>query len=346
MKYPGLIFICLLAIQPALARVKDFVFSGHAVKPGTRASFEVKLPNPDGDSALLPFTVIHGRKAGPVLGLIAGIHGYEYPPIMTLQALPAHIDPQELTGTLLILHIANVAAFSGRSVYLNPADKKNLNRSFPGNAGGSITERIAHFIATTVFSRCNYIIDNHGGDASEDLHGYAGYYRYGSQTAVSGEMAAATGFDWITPADIKPGPGEHSMYCNREAAMQNIPAITIEYGKLGNVSQEDIRVYTTALLRVIRYLRMLPGTPPPANQPMYINTRASIKSNHTGIIHTTMKSGELVRKGMKLGFITGFTGQHLEDIISPVDGVIIYLLATPPVNKGETLFSFGVLPGP
>lgn len=344
MKYLYCFFILIGCCQAAIAQVKDFVFSGQHIRPGAASAFVVPVVSPGGDSTLLPFTIIHGRKPGPVLGLIAGIHGYEYPPILALQALPALIDPQELSGTVMLLHIANVQAFTGRSVYVNPADGKNLNRSFPGNANGTITECIARFISQDFFGRCNYVVDNHGGDASEDLHPYAGYYQYGRQTAVSREMAEATGFDWLIAAGITLQEGETALYCNRAAALQDIPSITIEHGKLGTASNDDITTINNALISIMRYLHMLQGTPIKANKPLTITARASIKSDHTGIVKTSMKSGELVRKGMKLGYITDFTGKHLQDIIAPADGFIVYMLSTPPVNKGETLFSFGILP--
>ena len=89
----------------------------------------------------IPVTVFHGRDSGPVLSLIAGIHGSEYSPIISMQRLPELLDPQAMAGTLIIVHIANLPAFQGRSVYFGPDDLKNLNRSFPGKADGTVTER-------------------------------------------------------------------------------------------------------------------------------------------------------------------------------------------------------------
>lgn len=50
------------------------------------------------------------------------------------------------------------------------------------------------------------------------------------------------------------------------------------------------------------------------------------------------RGSELIRKGTKLGVITGVFGEVLQEVFSPVDGFVIYLSATPPINKGETLF--------
>ena len=100
----------------------------------------------DGVDTFIPVTVFHGRDSGPVLSLIAGIHGSEYSPIISMQRLPELLDPQAMAGTLIIVHIANLPAFQGRSIYFGPDDLKNLNRSFPGKADGTVTERIGRHL--------------------------------------------------------------------------------------------------------------------------------------------------------------------------------------------------------
>ena len=57
----------------------------------------------------IPVTTIHGSEPGPALALIAGNHGYEYPPILALQQLPERIDPGKLRGTIVMVHVANRA---------------------------------------------------------------------------------------------------------------------------------------------------------------------------------------------------------------------------------------------
>src|SRR6266403_3500419 len=84
--------------------------------------------------AVIPITVFHGTKPGPVLALVAGNHGYEYPPILALQNLRPRINPKKLAGTVIMVHVANMPSFLGRTVYFSPIDQKNLNRVYPGKA--------------------------------------------------------------------------------------------------------------------------------------------------------------------------------------------------------------------
>src|ERR1035437_5052793 len=105
----------------------------------------------------IPITVYKGSRPGPVLALTAGIHGYEYPPILALQRLRVN----KLAGTLIVVHVANIPSFLGRTVYFSPLDGKNLNRVFPGKKDGTESERIAHAISTQVIDKSDYLLDLH-----------------------------------------------------------------------------------------------------------------------------------------------------------------------------------------
>ncbi|RDV15915.1 hypothetical protein DXT99_07965 [Pontibacter diazotrophicus] len=131
------LFISLIISGAAHAQVKPFLFAGDKVKPGTKQSF--LLPVVSGqDSTVIPVTVFHGSKRGPVLGITAGVHGMEYAPIMAAQQLPRQLDPTKMSGTVLLVHMANVPAFLHRGLRVNPMDGKNLNRVFPGKSNGTI----------------------------------------------------------------------------------------------------------------------------------------------------------------------------------------------------------------
>lgn len=107
------------------------------VERGEKRSGFLDVPTgPDGE-ARIPVTVVHGARPGPVLALIAGTHGSEYPPILALQRVRRDVDPARLAGTLILVHIANLPSFQRRTVYYGPADWKNLNRVYPGRIDGT-----------------------------------------------------------------------------------------------------------------------------------------------------------------------------------------------------------------
>ena len=117
---------------------------------GQKTSGFLEVPAGVDEGTRIPITVVHGSRSGPVLALIAGTHGYEYPPITALQQVRRDLNPTELSGTVIIVHVANMPSFLRRTIYYSPVDGKNLNRVYPGNPDGTVCERIAHVITTEV----------------------------------------------------------------------------------------------------------------------------------------------------------------------------------------------------
>src|SRR5688572_10066576 len=120
--------ILLLLVPAASASAQQaLTVGGISAAPGTAASGTIEIAARAGDQGTsLPVTVINGAKPGPVLGLVAGTHGMEYTPILALQRMRTQIDPKTLTGAVIMVHVANMPSFLGRTIYYSPADNKNL----------------------------------------------------------------------------------------------------------------------------------------------------------------------------------------------------------------------------
>ena len=108
-------------------------------------------------------SIRHGQ--GPVVLLMAGNHGDEYEGQVLLSKIIRTLQPEDITGQLIILPMANFpAALAGRRT--SPIDDGNLNRTFPGDANGSPTQMIAHYIEEVLMQRCAVMIDLHSGGSS------------------------------------------------------------------------------------------------------------------------------------------------------------------------------------
>ena len=209
----------------------------------------------DGVETFIPVTVFHGRDSGPVLSLIAGIHGSEYSPIISMQRLPELLDPQAMAGTLIIVHIANLPAFQGRSVYFGPDDLKNLNRSFPGKADGTITERIAFTLSEEIMPLSDYLIDIHSGDGNESLRpSYSAYYAEAGGPAVVGQsrrLAVAFGLETIVQFAGSYSSLDDAIYTSAQSVTRGIPSIDVESGELGVIDDVFIDPITDGALSVL-----------------------------------------------------------------------------------------------
>src|SRR5258708_4136187 len=90
-------------IDTMIAMRTDLLVGTISAKPGEMASGFL-------DEGI-PFTIFNGREDGPVLALVAGNHGYEYPPILALQMLRPKMNPKKLAGAVIMVHVANMPSF-------------------------------------------------------------------------------------------------------------------------------------------------------------------------------------------------------------------------------------------
>ena len=309
-----------------------------SAKPGEKVSGFIRVPaGEDGLETAIPVALIRGTEPGPVLGLMAGIHGCEYASILAMQRIHRELDPQNLSGTVIMVLIAHVPEFLKRTEYYNPYDWKNLNRQFPGKADGTMTERIAYQITTQVIDHCDVFIDDHGGDA-EDLAPFI-FCTDGGNPEADAKMKALAEIYGIPILYNDHAPqGAAPKYSTHTAQMRGIPAITVESGKQGVPAEEDIVRVVRGTRNVLRFLHMIPGTPVKPARTVWVTDAAYVRAEQDGIFYPLVKSEQKVRKGEKIGTVTDFFGNVVQEVRAPIGGMILYIICSPPVNKGETLF--------
>jgi predicted deacylase len=286
----------------------------------------------------IPISVYKGSKPGPVLALTAGIHGYEYPPILALQRLQI----KKLAGTLIVVHVVNMPSFLGRTVYFSPLDGKNLNRVFPGKKDGTPSEQIAHAITTQVIDKCDYLLDLHCGDGNESLRPYV--YQTVTGDAVFDlrieELVANFGFDHIVIDRARPKDPMASMYCSNTAITRGKPAMTVESGFLGTTDEKSTRAILRGVENVMRFLKMIDGKPF-KTKPVYLDPAEVLNSPATGILYPHVERDQMVTKGAVLAHITDFFGKKIADVKAPFAGVVLYVVATPPITQGQPVACVG-----
>jgi len=301
----------------------------------------------DSKETYLPVTIIKGKEKGPVFTIVAGIHGYEYPPIIAVQELLKEINPENINGSLIIIPIANVESFQKRTPFVNPLDQKNLNTAFPGSSNGTQTDQIAHLITNEIISNSTIFLDIHGGDASEDLLPFVCYYDRkdaAENTKKANELSVKSGIEYVVSYPYTLKSTDQSKYAFKEATQQGIIALSIEAGKLGTVQKDNVKLIKTAVYNMLE------------NSGTYVNRRSKVSKQkptillnqqdyirvpENGIFYSELKSGDKVKKNQILGYITDKFGNKKHDIVSQTTGIILYKVGTPPVNKGETLFCIG-----
>ncbi|MEM1403076.1 MAG: M14 family metallopeptidase [Pseudomonadota bacterium] len=325
---------------------------GVSIPAGKRTDLRLEVPAGQSDAAtFIPVSVIRGAKPGPVFLMVAGIHGFEFASILAAERLAQEVSPEDLRGTLLMTRPAHVSAFEERSPYVNPYDRKNLNRSFPGVADGSQTERIAHALSTELIAKADFVADVHSGDGAEWLDAFVGVYGGPLSTDYETALAFARAMNFPnivrysmnTPEQIDRGRS-----LNRQAVAQGLPTVLIEIGQNGSRNPEDVSKIVDGITAAMAALSMIeiPVTMGgAANEthpsPRLMDSTTSVPVAHSGVWHPRYLKGNPVEKGEVLGVIRDYTGAVVETVRAPVSGYPIYGLAGPPVRAGDSVMSIG-----
>ncbi len=337
------LFLTLLAASTAAAQ-GPFSLGGATAAPGTLVSGMLRVAAMAGDSGTeIPFSILHGSKPGPVLALVAGTHGMEYVPIVALQRLRSAIDPATLAGTVVMVHVANMPSFLGRTIYYSPVDGKNLNRVFPGKADGTLSERIADTLTREVIARATHVVDIHCGDGNESLRPYVYWITTGPpEVAAAGRrLALASGFDHIVIDRGRPTDAAQSVYLSNTAILRGKPALTVESGSLAVTDEDSIARVERAVAGWLRELGMRADGPAPVSAPVWIDRSEVVTSAATGIFYPAVERGHSVAAGTLMGRVTDFHGRVLQEVKAPFAGIVLYVLGTPPISKGEPVAFVG-----
>ena len=117
--------------------MKPFEIAGMKVPVGHRKDVKIRISEfYTATPVFIPVTVIHGSQSGPVLYIVAAVHGDEINGIEMVRQIRADVDAHKLRGTLILVHIANPISFTAMTRDL--PDGRDLNRFFPGRDRGSM----------------------------------------------------------------------------------------------------------------------------------------------------------------------------------------------------------------
>jgi predicted deacylase len=330
----------------AAAGAEPFAIAGQSVAPGTRADLRIAVPAGVDGETFIPVSVIHGDEPGPVLAMVAGVHGFEFASILAAERLAERVDPAQLKGTLVIVRVANIPGFEGRSPNVNPVDRKNLNRVFPGDPAGTQTQRIADRIAREVVARSTFLMDVHSGDGAEFLEAFVGAYGGPLATDFPLALAVARGFGFPnivrysmeTQAQIDSGRS-----LNRQGVAMGKPTILVEIGQNGSREEAHVAGIVAGVENALVILGMTQGPVREVAAPQRLfESSVSASARHDGVYHPVDPRPRPLAKGEVLGIIRDYAGREVERLVSPVDGYALYGLTGPPVEAGDAVVTIAI----
>ena len=279
----------------------------------------------------LPCTIIRGARPGPKLLITAGVHGAEYTSIEAARRL-SRLDPNEFSGELVILPILNIGAFFQQRAFRHPADEKNVNRVFPGDPNGTASDRLAYWLVNQGMVGMDAYIDLHGGDIVEALMPFAIF----PDSGVRGEeLAVASGLPFASRS-FKRG---HSYGA---AADLGIPAVLLEAGQNGLVTEASVALLETGVKNIMAQLGMRAKANRPAGPAPRVCRMEVAMAPEAGYWTPEVTPGEVVEKGQRVGVIADLIGQWEKPIAADHSGPVLYNLTSLAVSKGQALIGIAV----
>lgn len=320
---------------------KAMEVGGEHVPPGERRHLRLPLGSrPDGSALGIPVVVLNGARSGPRLGIIAGIHGDEYEGPEGLRRFLSGVDPATLCGTIIAVLQANPLAHEGHT-RAGSVDYLDLNRAFPGNPDGFVTQRIADLLVREIVEQSDFLIDLHSGGLAYDLVPYVGFNSTPGQVGeASFALARSFGIELLYGST----PFPHVL--RLEAAKRDIPAILVEVGGDGRLRTNLIPVVQGGLENAARHLGLLEGSPrslPEVNRVLKAPPGGEFVQAPTGgFLVSEVHVGDEVRKGQLLARLVDVFGSELARVEAPVSGVVIEYRTLPVTRTGD--WTYAVIP--
>ena len=309
---------------------KEFTIADATVEAGSRAA--ISLPIADlytGTSLHMPVKVINGRSAGPVLFICAAIHGDELNGVEIVRRLLKRKILSSLRGTLIAVPVVNVHGFLNQSRYL--PDRRDLNRSFPGSARGSIAARTAHTFLSHIVDTADCGIDLHTGAINRSN---LPQVRANLDDERTLELAKVFGAPVIVNSTIRDGSLREC------AAARGLPMLVYEAGEALRFDELSIRAGLRGVIKVMRHLGMLPAERKSKPiVPVVADSTSWVRAPASGIVSDKAKLGTRVAEGDKLAVVGDPLGEAKETVIAPLDGIVIGRSNLPLAHEGDALFN-------
>lgn len=290
----------------------------------------------------VPVIELTGAHDGPLLTVLAGVHGCEYASMAAVRRWLRGWRAREFRGRVRAVPVLNMPAFRARTPFVVPEDGKNLNRCFPGDPAGSLADRLAYDTFTELITGSDALIDAHCGDLVEALQPFS-MYDSGPAEYRALELATAYGLPYVIRQEA--GPDRTVAGSTSAAAAEaGIPAIIAEAGGCGLVEEDAVRLHIAGLDRVLMTLGMADTASPAAAAAVRLSGFDWLYSATAGWWEPTVAAGDAVAGGQDIGTISSIDGAELlETVTAQVSGVVMFLTSSPSVARNGLLLGLGTL---
>jgi predicted deacylase len=309
-----------------------------------KATGFVRVPHSVHRSAYgwIPIPIVRIKNGdGPNVLMQAGNHGDEWEGQIGLGNLIRALEPKDIKGRLVILPSANFPA-ANAGMRTSPIDDGNLNRSFPGNPEGTITEQIAHFIEHVLLPTFDYSFDFHSGGSSLAYIPSALAPRHGDEARMQTVLGMLKAFG-APVSYLSAAPQGGGRTFTSASYRQGVVSMGTELGGGGLVTPQSLKIAQDGMRRVLAHIGLLQG-PVPAPTPTRLTEIGGddyyVYASDGGLFEPLVDLGDMVVTGQPAARIHfHHTPWREPEVLSfKRDGLVLCKRIPARCERGDCLF--------
>ena len=315
----------------------ELIIGGTKVGRGERVRLELPIARlATGSWLSLPVSVINGTFDGPRFCLSAAVHGDELNGVEIIRQVLGGLNPKKLHGAVMAVPVVNVFGFIEGTRYL--PDRRDLNRSFPGSAKGSLTAQLANLFMTEVVGRCQYGVDLHTGS---NHRSNLPQIRADLSDEETLRLAKAFGAPIILNAKLRDGS------LRAAASKRGVHMLLYEAGETHRFNENAVESGVRGVRRVLGALEMTRnGKEVEPSNVLRAEKSRWLRATRSGIFRAQVGLGDTVTKSQVVGTVSDTFGENERRVRSTLSGVVIGQVTNPLVNRGDALLHIAEDPTP
>ncbi len=311
---------------------KKFVILNQEILPGRGAQLNLEVAHLHTHTPVqVPVIVERAHEDGPVVLLMAGMHGDEINGMEIIRRIIRRGYNIPTAGTIICIPVFNIFGFLNVMRVL--PDGRDLNRSFPGTKNGSLASQFAYHFMKEIAPKVDYVIDFHTGSARRNN---MAQIRCVFKDTVSLDLAKIFNPPFIIHSAYIPKSIRESMH------KRGKKILLFEGGMTNSIDEQIVKEGVDGVKRFLNHLNMRSFKEVVTNrEPVFIKDHKWLRAPNSGMFQLLVKNGSFVEQGTVLGMVTDPFGHIERKVKSPMTGYVFCVNESPVVNKGDAIFHIG-----
>lgn len=311
---------------------KPFVILGTEIPKGKRTILDLEVARLHTRTTVkIPVIIERSKNPGPVVLLLAGIHGDEINGVGIIREIISQKINRPISGTIICIPVFNIFGYLIQTREF--PDGRDLNRMFPGSLNGSLASQFAHQFTKEIAPHVDYVIDFHTGGGERDN---IAQIRCSKEDKRGLELAKIFNPPIIVFSNIISKSLRDTLH------KMGKTILLFEGGKSKELDASIINEGVNGTKNILIHLGLIEGEITVKKTPIFVEKAKWLRASYSGMFKIMAKNGTFVKKKEVLGIIQDPFGEFKKKVYAPFDGHIFCINKTPIVNKGDALFHVSI----